>query len=526
MIQTSSWKLVLIFLVCVLGIVYAMPNFLDTKTLEKFPSWFPKNKVTLGLDLQGGSHLLLEVDLQAALKDKLEALLESTRKTLKQEKIGYLTLVAGKDNVTFKLREPAQAQQALALLGKNKEDHEVAFNAGENIITLRFTKESLTDKTKKIIEQSIEIVRRRIDELGTREPNIQRQGDDRILIQLPGIEDPSHVKSLLGKTAKMSFRFLHPEFPRANMLEGPPPPGYEILPGDEKSREGQDIKYVVQKKILLSGESLEDAAVHFDEYNRSVVNFKLDTLGGRKFGDITRDNIGRILAIVLDNRVISAATIQSAIPGGNGVITGQFNVQEANDLALLMRAGALPAPLTVIEERTVGPDLGADSIAAGQKATVIGVVFVLVFMMIAYSLFGLIANIALCFNLIFLFAALSVLGATLTLPGVAGIALTLGMAVDANVLIFERIKEEMRLGRKMVSAIDAGFRQAMATIIDSNVTTLFAAAALYFFGTGPIRGFGVTLAVGITISMFTAISLTKIIIAGWLRWFKPKSIPI
>lgn len=525
MVQLPPWKVILILFACVIGVILPLPNILPETILNKLPTWYSNQKISLGLDLQGGSHLLLEVDVQHALKDRLDSLLEGTRKILRSEKVGYLNLAINKDAVSFKLRDSSQATLAQSILKKEQSDADVSYDPQQETVTLHFKDIAISDRKYKVLQQSIEIVRKRIDQLGTKEPNIQRQGDDRILVQLPGIEDPSHVKALLGKTAQMTFRLLHPEYPEAAMLGGnPPPAGTEILPGESKSNGGQ-IQYVVMKKILLGGDSLDDASVSFDEYNRPQVNFKFDTPGGRKFAEITRDNIGRRLAIVLDNQVISAPVINSVIPG-NGVIQGQFSVQEANDLALLMRAGALPAPLTVIEERTVGPDLGADSIAAGHRATIIGVLFVLAFMLVSYSLFGIIANLALIFNLIFLFAALSVLGATLTLPGVAGIALTLGMAVDANVLIFERIKEEIRLGRKMVSAIDSGFRQAMGTIIDSNVTTLFAAAALYFFGTGPVRGFAVTTAVGIIISMFTAISLTRLLIVGWLKIFKPSKLPI
>lgn len=526
MIHFPQWRIWAILVTCILGIVFALPNFLSPATREGLPSWLPRNTVTLGLDLQGGSHLLLEVDLKVALKDKLESLLESTRKTLRTEKIGYAQLVTSEDTVRFVLRESAQRDQVLKLFKKPHSELDVDYNEQTKEVSLKFNEQSFAERKAKIVEQSIEIVRRRIDEVGTKEPNIQRQGDDRILVQLPGVEDPGYIKNLLGQTAKMTFRLLNAETPYAAMLQGPPPAGSELMPGDEKSREGKASLYVVQKRVLLGGDNLEDASVSFDEYNRPQVNFKFDTVGGRKFGEITQQNIGQHLAIVLDKKVISAPTIQSAITGGSGVITGQFSVQEANDLALLMRAGALPAPLTVIEERTVGPDLGADSINAGQHATIIGVLFIVVFMVLGYSLFGLIADVALIFNLIFLFAALSIMGATLTLPGIAGIALTLGMAVDANVLIFERTKEEMRLGRKLASAIDSGFRHAMSTIIDSNVTTLFAAAALYFFGTGPIRGFGVTLAVGIAISMFTAISLTRLLIVLWFNIFKPTKLPL
>lgn len=526
MIHFARWKVSLILLTCFIGILFSIPNFLKPESLSKLPQWFPRQTISLGLDLQGGSHLLLEIDMDAAVKDRLEFLMDSVRRSLKNEKVGYINLKTTKEGISFNLRDPLQFEHAISVLQKHVKEITITPSNDNHSVHLAFTEDALKERKQKVMEQSIEIVRRRIDAVGTKEPTIQRQGDERILVQLPGIKDPAHVKNLIGTTAKMAFRLLHQSTPFAHLLNGnAPPSGTEILLSDDKGRQ-EEMRYVVEKKDLLTGDNLEDASVNFDEYQRPQVSFKLDAVGARIFGDITRENVGRYLAIVLDKDVISAPHIQTHIQGGSGVITGQFTVQEANDLALLMRAGALPAPLQVIEERTVGPDLGADSIAAGQYATLLGTVFVLIFMLISYSLFGIIANIALLFNLLFLLAALSAVGATLTLPGIAGIALTLGMAVDANVLIFERIKEEIRLGRKMVSAIDAGFRQAMTTIIDSNVTTLFAAAALYLFGSGPIKGFGVTLAFGIMISMFTAISLTRLMIVYWLKIFKAKTLPI
>jgi preprotein translocase subunit SecD len=326
----------------------------------------------------------------------------------------------------------------------------------------------------------------------------------------------------LGQTAKLTFRLVNAKMPFVDSPRAAIPPGTEIL----EDKDGKNRYYVIEKQVLLTGENLVSALPSFDEYGAPQVSFELDTVGGRKFAEITKTHIGQPFAIILDKKVISAPTIQGTIPGGRGVITGSFKVQEVNDLALLMRAGALPAPLTVIEERTVGPDLGADSVAAGKTATIASVALVAVFMVILYSLFGFVANVALVFNLIFLMGALAVTGSTLTLPGIAGIALTLGMAVDANVLIFERIKEELRNGSKPRMAIDAGYDRAMATIMDSNLTTLIGAAALYIWGSGPIRGFGVSLAMGIVISMFTAISLTRLIVEFWMKWRRPSTLAI
>ncbi len=405
----------------------------------------------------------------------------------------------------------------LRLLLDQVKDFDSNINAqGQGQLALK--PEAMRERKSMMVSQSIEIVRRRIDEYGTAEPNIQQQGADRILVQLPGVSDPTRVRQLLGKTAKMTFRWVHPESERL-IASKRIPPGTERLPEEG----GPD--YIIEKRVLLSGENLVSASAGLHPQNNSpIVNFRFDAYGGRKFADLTRKNRGRRFAIILDNKVISAPSINEPIPGGQGFITGRFTVQQTTDLSLLMRAGALPAPLTVIEERTVGPDLGADSIAAGKMATLIAVVLVAILMLLVYAFFGVVANIALAFNLILLMAIMSVIHATLTLPGIAGIALTIGMAVDANVLIYERIREEVRNGHKILTAIDVGYKEAMGTIIDSNLTTLIGAALLFIFGTGPIRGFAVTLSIGIMVSMFTAISLTRVIVDLWYRWRRPTRI--
>jgi preprotein translocase subunit SecD len=373
-----------------------------------------------------------------------------------------------------------------------------------------------------VVQQSLEIVRRRIDETGTREPSVQRQGDRRIMVQLPGLRDPERIKRLLGKTAKLTFRFVDENVAAdASRL----PPGTEVLTSDELDPYGKPRRYVVKKRVMVSGDTLTNAAATFQQ-GQPVVSFTFDSVGAKRFADATRDNVGKIFAIVLDNKVISAPVIREPILGGRGVISGHFTVQGAQDLALLLRAGALPAPLKILEERTVGPGLGADSIRAGKIASVLGMVAVVVFMALAYGLFGLFANVALLVNMVLILAALSGLQATLTLPGIAGIVLTIGMAVDANVLIFERIREEERAGRGPVTAIDAGYRRAMTTIVDSNLTTLIAAVLLFQFGTGPVKGFAVTLAIGLITSMFTAIMLTRLMVVTWLRRRRPRSLAI
>lgn len=522
MLKTPLWKIILILFVCLTGTFYALPTFLSDERLETLPDWFPKEQINLGLDLQGGSHLLLEVDLRAALKDRLAFVVDEVRKSLRASKIGYQSLRSQNETVTFKLREGADQQKVQQSLKSLGGDYLIE-SLENNVFEIRLNEAAQQEFEKNILNQSIEIVNRRINELGTREPNIQRQGRDRIIVQLPGLQDPSEAKRLLGKTAKMSFRMVHPEQPYAPSLRASPPPGYEIL---EDNNAANSLLYVVQKRVEISGEHLIDAQVSYDEYNAPQVSFRMDNVGGRKFADITGKNIGKPFAIVLDNKVISAPRINGIIPSGSGVITGRFSVQEANDLALLMRAGALPAPLNILEERLVGPDLGADSIEAGEKATLVSIFLIVIFMILIYLGFGVIANVALIFNLILLIAVLTVTGSTLTLPGIAGIALTMGMAVDANVLIFERIKEELLAGRKIVQAIDAGYERAITTILDSNLTTLIGAAALYFFGSGPIKGFGVTLAFGIAISMFTAISLTRMLVSWWFNLTKPKKLSL
>ena len=518
--QISKLKLSILFTICVLGMVFAAPNLFDRDYVKsEFPEWL--QPFNLGLDLQGGSQLLLEVDVEAGLKDYISASVDSVRIALRSEKIGYTSLGAQQKAIQFKLRELEDIHRIKQILSRQLPDMEVVVKeSGQVRLTLSET--AVRERKNMMLKQSIEIVRRRIDEFGTAEPNIQQQGEGRILLQLPGLSDPTRIRELLGKTAKMTFHLVHPESMQL-LQSGRVPAGSELLASEEK---GGIPGYIVQRQVLLSGENLVNAQPGSDDMGRPAVSFKFDAAGGRKFADITRKNIGRQLAIVLDKKVISAPVINGPIPGGQGIITGKFTTQQIQDLSVLMRAGALPAPLSTIEERTVGPDLGADSIAAGKRATIIAITLVAVFMLLVYTFFGVVANIALFFNIVLLVAIMSIINATLTLPGIAGIALTIGMAVDANVLIYERIREELRNGRKILSAIDAGYTHAMTTIIDSNLTTLIAAGLLFVFGTGPIRGFAVTLSIGIVVSMFTSISLTRVIVVFWYRWRRPQRIAI
>lgn len=532
MLVIPRWKLWTILGVCFLGALFAMPNVLTPQQVQKMPPWL-RNTINLGLELRGGSHLQLEVDLKAVVKEYLSNLLDDTRSHLRKEKIGYTNLAVDTKTgstpvLTFILRNAHEADKAVKALKAVDSGLTVTVEGEKIIATLG--EQILEQRNRSIIDQSIEVVRRRVDESGTKEPIIQRQGNDRIVVQLPGIEDPAEVKRLIGKTAKMTFRLVDNSVPAlAGSADAPmpyksAPLGSEYL--EEMTHEGQTRYLAVKKQVMVSGESLVDAQATFSHTGQPAVSLKFNSTGARKFADMSAHNIKKQFAIILDDKIISAPVFQDIIHDGNGQISGSFNVKEANDLALLLRAGALPAPLKVIEERTVGPSLGADSIRDGQLATVIAFVMVSIFMFLCYGMFGAYADIALVFNLILLFAGLSLLQATLTLPGIAGIALTIGMAVDANVLIYERIKEEIRSGMKPLAAIESGYQRAMTTIIDSNLTTLIGAAVLFEFGTGPIRGFAVTLALGILISLFTALSLTRLIIILWARRQKVLALPL
>ncbi len=523
--RIPKWKVFLILGTCFLGVLFLIPNFLNKDTIKQMPSFLQKQLV-LGLDLQGGSQLLMEVDLKGALRDRMLSEVDEIRSVLRKGKFGYLNLavIGDKENpaISFTARDPENIEKIKkALLELN--NHFIPDIQG-SIFKIKYSDAYIEERNRSVLDLSIGIISRRIDEDGTKEISVQRQGDSRILIQLPGVANPEDAKAILNRTAKMNFHMVDDSASIEDAIKGKLPPGTELLYEERKG--GQPIPCIIKKTPFLSGENLVDASVGSDPEAGISVNLKFDATGGRKFGLATRENIGKRFAIALDNKILSAPMIQSAIEGGSGRITGRFTVEEAAQLSLLMRSGALPAALTVLSENTVGPDLGADSIYDGKKATLISIALVAVFMVIAYSLFGFIANIALIFNIILLIAGMTLIQATLTLPGIAGIALTIGMAVDANVLIFERIKEEIRNGRKLITAIDLGYNRAMATIWDSNITTLFGAALLYIFATGPVKGFAVTLAMGIVISMFTAVSLTRVITSWWLSIAKPKKLPI
>jgi preprotein translocase subunit SecD len=533
MLYFTRWKAAAIVITALVVCLFAVPNFFAEQTVASWPKWAQRHLV-LGLDLQGGSHILLEVDTNAVRKDKLEATRDDVRRVLRDARIGYTGLVVRGNSVEVRLRDEASSAQALTKLrelsvplggilgGTGQTSLTVSTEPG-NLIRLTVSDAAILERVRQSVEQSIQIIERRVNELGTVEPLIQRQGADRILVQVPGLQDPTRLKELLGKTAKLDFRMVDTNTPVEQALQGRAPPEDELL----YSASAPKTPYLIEKRVVVSGGELTDAQPGFDQRtSEPIVSFRFNTAGARKFAQATQENVGKPFAIVLDNEVISAPVIREPILGGSGQISGNFTVQSANDLAILLRAGALPAPLTIIEERTVGPGLGADSIAKGKLSSYVGAALVVIFMLVTYGIFGLFANIAVAINVAMIFGVLSLLNATLTLPGIAGIVLTVGIAVDSNVLIYERIREEVRAGRSPINAIDAGFTRALATILDSNITTFIAAAVLFYIGTGPVRGFAVTLGIGIITTVFTAFTVTRLIVATWVRWRRPQHVPI
>ena len=507
----NKFNLITLVVIFFLAVFYSLPNLFNNFKFNSISSILPGKTVNLGLDLKGGSYLLLKAELESVFNEKLDNTSAQIRKSLRKNKIKYKNLRTVDNRISFNIRNSNDKKKVLSLIKEYSKDFLI--NDQKNYFYLNLSESGINSITKSTMQQAIEIVRRRIDESGTKEPLIQQQGKDRILVQLPGIDDPDRIKRLLGKTAKLTFRFTHPEMTTETLsLSSVTPPGY-ILLNEQKDK---NKFYMIQKKVMVSGEELTDAKAAFDQDGNPAVMFTLTTSGGKKFGRITGKNIGRPFAIILDNRVISAPIIQGQI-FSNGQITGNFSVQEANDLALVLRAGALPVPLNILEERTVGPGLGNDSIEAGKFASIIAIIAVIIFMIISYGFYGIFANLALVTNMIFIIALLSILQATLTLPGIAGIVLTIGMAVDANVLIFERIKEEFRVRKELLSSVENGFQKAVSTIIDANLTTFFAAFALFIFGSGPIKGFSVTLMIGLITSMYTAIVLTKFLTTAYVK---------
>jgi preprotein translocase subunit SecD len=534
MLHFSGWRTAAILVFTALICAFAATSLLPERTFSGLPKW-AQRAIVLGLDLQGGSHILPEVDSNAVRREQAEQLRDNVRQALREARIGYTGLTARNLTVEVRLRQVSDLQAALTklrglsqplggLLSATGQRSIDVVDAGNGLITLTITLPQITERIRQSVEQTIQIIEKRVNELGTVEPSIQRQGVDRVLVQVPGLQDPQRLKELLGKTAKLTFRMVDQSSSVEQALQGRAPPDSEVLYGPQK--EGRP-GYLIEKRVLVSGEDLTDAQPGFDQRtSEPIVTFRFNNNGARRFAQVTSENVGRPFAIVLDNEVISAPVIREPILGGSGQISGNFTVESANQLAVLLRAGALPAKLTVIEQRVVGAGLGQDSIEKGKLASYLGAALVIVFMFVTYGLFGLFANVAVLFNVAMIFGVLSLLNATLTLPGIAGVVLTVGIAVDSNVLIYERIREEVRAGRTPIMAIDAGFTRALATILDSNITTFIAAAVLFYIGTGPVRGFAVTLGIGIITTVFTAFTLTRLMVAMWVRWWRPKTVPI
>ncbi|GLS80218.1 protein translocase subunit SecD [Paracoccus marinus] len=552
MLQIPFWKRALILGLVAIGLLFAMPNLFygrveqhndavtaaeragfetpeQAEARKSWPDFLPSNLVNLGLDLRGGAHLLGEVHVAEVYKSRMNALWPELREALAKERdvIGAVRRVPGpEDRLTIEIGEPAQMARAVeiartlatpvaSLSGAGSSDLDITASGANLIVGLSEAERAATDD--RTIQQSLEIVRRRVDEVGTREPTIQRQGADRILIQVPGIGSAEELKELIGTTARLTFHQVVGQGVDPNARPGA---GNILLP----SLEQEGVYYTLDETPVVTGEELTDARPSFDQDGQPAVEFRFNPNGARRFGAYTAANVGQLFAIVLDDQVISAPNIKQPIPGGQGQISGAMTVDESNRLAVLLRAGALPAEMTFLEERTIGPELGQDSINAGTLATLVATVLVVGYIVASYGLFGVFASIAVIVNVILILSIMSMIGATLTLPGIAGIVLTVGTAVDANVIIYERIREELRAGKRVVAAISDGFNEAMSAIIDANVTTFIAALVMFFLGSGPVKGFAVTLTIGIVTSVFTAIFLTRLLIVLWLEWRKPKTL--
>ncbi|MGO4439382.1 protein translocase subunit SecD [Rhizobium sp. RAF56] len=507
--RTSRWLVFTYSVIIVLGLLIALPNVLSQATLSRLPTWLPHSQVSLGLDLRGGSHLVLEVDEADLTKERLQSLLQDARRVLRTKSIQTKSVVLSQNQIVVTLTDPAQSDVAVTELKTLSNVITTGLTAGQSDLTvtpnggtinLAFSPAGINANVEAAVQQSLEVIRQRVDQVGVAEPTIQRIGSNRVLVQLPGAQDPSRLRELLGSTAKMSFHMLAETGDINN-----PPAGVTVMK-DEKG-----TPFPIQDRVELSGDRLSDARVGFDpNTHEPLVTFRFDNAGAARFAEITRENVGKPFAIVLDNKVLSAPVIREPITGGSGQISGSFSAESATTLAALLRAGALPAKLTVIEERTVGADLGGDAIRMGIYSGIVGFILVAAFIFILYGTWGILANVALLIHTILTFSALTLVGATLTLPGIAGVVLGIGLAVDANVLINERIREETRKGRSAFAAIDTGFKRAYSTIIDGNMTALIAAAILFYFGSGPVRGFAVTMGLGLIISMFTSVAFVRV----------------
>jgi preprotein translocase subunit SecD len=525
MLHFSRAKIVSIVAVCLIGVILALPNLFSKETVASWPGFVPKWQMPLGLDLQGGAHLLLAMDPEELRKDWLQNLRDDARKQLREAKIGFSGLGIAGQSVQVRLAKPEDADAALAqlrklaqpigssMLGASGSDITVAKTA-DGVITLTPTEPGMQQRVSNAASAAIETVNRRINNLGTAESTVVRQGSNRILVQFPGLQDTKHLKDLIGQTAKLSFHEVHPQTTAEEAGVTRAPPGYKVFP----SAENPAVSYLLRETPVVQGDDLADAQPAFDHRtNEPIITFRFNQSGARKFGNFTKENVGRPFAIVLDDKVLSAPVIREPILGGSGQISGSFTVESANTLAVQLRSGALPTKLTIVEERTVGPSLGADSIEAGKLAGIIGGIATVILTIFAYGTFGIFAVAGLTIHFVLTVAAMSVIGSTLTLPGIAGLVLGVAMAVDANVLIYERIREELRSGKSPISAIDAGFTRAFITIADSQLTTLACAAVMFWLGSGPIRGFAVTLSIGICTSIFSSVTVVRLLVSLWLR---------
>ncbi len=533
MLHFSRWKIISILLTVLLGALLAIPNLLSKETVDGWPAWLPHKQMRLGLDLQGGAHLLLAMDNEQLRKDWLQSLRDDARKTLVSDaKIASSVQVQG-NRVVVRVSKPEEVEKAQRelrkiqstignpLAGTSGNDTEIS-RAPDGTIVITPTDAGLIQRQTNAAGAAIHTIEKRINALGTAESSVVRQGRDRILVQFPGLRDTRQLKDIIGKTARLSFHEVHASMTPDEARQGRPPIGWRIYPSDEPGAPA----YLLRESPVVAGEELVDAQPGFDQQTSlPIINFRFNQQGARKFGRFTQSHVQQPFAILLDDKVISAPVIQTAILGGSGQISGRFTVESANTLAVQLRSGALPVNLTIAEERTVGPSLGADSISAGKVAALIGTIGVIGFMLFAYGLFGIFAIIAVLCNLLLIVGIMSLIGSTLTLPGIAGLVLTVGMAVDANVLIYERIREELRNGKTPISAIDSGFKTALGTIIDSNLTTLIAGLVMFWLGSGPIRGFAVTLSIGILTTVFTAFTVTRLLVSEWVRRQNTRRIP-
>ena len=539
MLNFSRTKIIFISFIVLMGFLFALPNALTQNQIDNLPDWMPKDQITLGLDLQGGTYMLLEVDLTAVIQQRYDILIDDVRNTLRENNIRALAPTSDGTSVIVKINRDEDFLQAFemiedlsqpitnSILAVSQSDIAVE-DMGDNTIRVTLTPEGIAQREKFAVDQSLEVVRRRIDELGTKEPTVQKQGSSRILVQVPGATfDPE----ILEQSGTLSFHLRDYTVDESMLERGRVPPRSKIYQFTEaeiaKNPLENRLGMALLRRPIVTGDNLTDAQPGFDQQNNApVVTITFDRQGALRFGDATAKNVGKQFAMVLDDLILSAPVIREAIPSGRAQISGNFTIDSAKALSALLRAGALPAPLKVQETRSVGPDMGADSVASGKIAAMIGFMAVMVFIVLSYGRFGLAANAALIINMILIAGALSVLGATLTLPGIAGIVLTIGMAVDANVLVFERIREEIKLGKPPMASVSAGYKLAMSTIFDANITTLIAAVIMFQYGTGPVRGFAVTLAIGIITSVFSAVTLTRLMLSIWLKIRRPKTITV